>query len=105
MHPRIGLRIFDRAVRREVARERLGDVERRLAGFAYRTCVADEASAHPRKGYVSAHVEPEWLNGGDVDIYLCGPAPMVDAVQAWLRERGVTPANLYFEKFSSSNAP
>ncbi|ABA52222.1 benzoate 1,2-dioxygenase electron transfer component BenC [Burkholderia pseudomallei] len=88
-----------------VALERLGDVERRLAGFAYRTCVADEASAHPRKGYVSAHVEPEWLNGGDVDIYLCGPAPMVDAVQAWLRERGVTPANLYFEKFSSSNAP
>lgn len=31
MHPRIGLRIFDRAVRREVARERLGLRERHVA--------------------------------------------------------------------------
>ncbi|KWD57006.1 NADH oxidase [Burkholderia ubonensis] len=87
-----------------VALDQLDDVTRRLPGFEYRTCVADAGSAHPRKGYVTAHVDPAWLHDGDVDIYLCGPVPMVDAVQAWLRECGVTPANLYFEKFSSSNA-
>ena len=87
-----------------VALDQLDDVTHRLPGFEYRTCVADAGSAHPRKGYVTAHVDPAWLNDGDVDIYLCGPVPMVDAVQAWLRECGVTPANLYFEKFSSSNA-
>jgi benzoate/toluate 1,2-dioxygenase reductase component len=76
----------------------------KIRNFVYRTCVADAASAHPRKGYVTGHVEPEWLNGGDVDIYLCGPVAMVEAVQGWLRETGVTPANFYYEKFSASNA-
>ena len=31
-----------------------------------------------------AHVEAGRLNGGDVDVYRCGPPPMVDAVRAWL---------------------
>jgi benzoate/toluate 1,2-dioxygenase reductase subunit len=63
-----------------------------------------EGSAHPRKGYVMAQVEPGHLNGGDVDVYLCGPPPMVDAVRAWLGEQGVAPANFYYEKFSPSGA-
>ncbi|NVM78378.1 benzoate/toluate 1,2-dioxygenase reductase subunit [Duganella sp. SG902] len=71
--------------------------------FSFRTCVASDDSAHPRKGYVTQHVEQEWLNGGDVDIYLCGPVPMVDAVRRWLKDCGVTPANFYFEKFSASS--
>jgi benzoate/toluate 1,2-dioxygenase reductase subunit len=71
-----------------------------LPGFSYFTTVAAEASAHPRKGYVTAHVEPGWLNGGDVDVYLCGPPPMVDAVRGWLSAQGVTPAAFHYEKFS-----
>ena len=60
-------------------------------------------SAHARKGYATAHVEPAWMNGGDVDVYLCGPAAMVDAVRSWLAQTGVTPANFYYEKFSASS--
>lgn len=71
--------------------------------FSYRTCVAAPESAHPRKGYVTQHVDAEWLNGGDVDVYLCGPVPMVDAVKRWLAECGAAPANFYFEKFSASS--
>jgi benzoate/toluate 1,2-dioxygenase reductase subunit len=59
----------------------------RIPGFTSATCVAAEASTHPHKGYVTAHIEPEHLNGGDVDIYLCGPPPMVDAVRTWLNKR------------------
>ncbi|MET5020160.1 NADH oxidase, partial [Burkholderia pseudomallei] len=70
--------------------QRQSEVALPLPGYAYRTSVADEASSHPRKGYVSEHVEPYWLNGGDVYIYLFGAAAMVDAVQAWLSVRGVT---------------
>lgn len=70
--------------------------------FSWRTCVAAPGSAHARKGYVTGHVEREWLNGGDVDVYLCGPVPMVDAVRRWLDDAGVKPANFYFEKFSAS---
>jgi benzoate/toluate 1,2-dioxygenase reductase subunit len=71
--------------------------------FSYVTCVAAPDSAHPRKGYATAHVEPIWMNEGDVDVYLCGPPPMVDAVRTWLDGAGITPANFYFEKFSPSS--
>jgi benzoate/toluate 1,2-dioxygenase reductase subunit len=71
--------------------------------FRYVTCVAAASSNHPRKGYATAHVEPGWLNGGDVDIYLCGPVPMVDAVRGWLDATGVTPNAFHFEKFSATS--
>jgi benzoate/toluate 1,2-dioxygenase reductase subunit len=70
--------------------------------FQYVTAVAAGSSRHPRKGYATAHVEPAWMNGGDVDVYLCGPVPMVDAVRNWFGTTGVEPANFYFEKFSAS---
>lgn len=74
----------------------------RLPCFSYVTTVAAEGSAHPRRGYVTAHVDPTWLNGGEVDVYLCGPPPMVDAVRGWLAAQGVTPASFHYEKFSPS---
>lgn len=51
-----------------------------MIGSEFRTCVAAPESAHERKGYVTQHLGPNGLNGGDVDVYLCGPVPMVDAV-------------------------
>jgi len=71
--------------------------------FTYVTCVAAPESAHSRKGYATAHVEPAWMNDGEVDLYLCGPPPMVDAVRSWLDGIGVKPSNFYFEKFSASS--
>jgi benzoate/toluate 1,2-dioxygenase reductase subunit len=85
-----------------VATDKLDVAAQRIAGFDFRTCVADGGSTHDRKGYVTAHVEPEWLNGGDVDIYLCGPVAMVEAVRDWLQASGIAPANFYYEKFSAS---
>lgn len=86
-----------------VALEQLDRIAAAHPQFSYRTTVAAEASPHPRKGYATAHVEPAWLNGGDVDIYLCGPVPMVEAVRAWLASTGVTPASFLFEKFSATS--
>jgi benzoate/toluate 1,2-dioxygenase reductase component len=82
--------------------ERLEQFATEIPGFTFSTCVAAGDSAHPRKGYVMAHIESGHLNGGDVDVYLCGPPPMVDAVRAWLGEQSVTPTNFYYEKFSPS---
>jgi benzoate/toluate 1,2-dioxygenase reductase subunit len=86
-----------------VALQHLDAIKAKLPQFEYRTCVAAAESNHPRKGYVTQHVEPEWLNGGDVDVYLCGPVAMVEAVRNWLKEAGVTPASFLFEKFSASS--
>ena len=77
---------------------------RTVPGFSYVTCVADEASGHGRLGYVTRYIEPAHLNGGDVDIYLCGPPPMVDAVRAHLAGSGTVPAGFYYEKFSPAGA-
>ncbi|UBM08218.1 benzoate 1,2-dioxygenase electron transfer component BenC [Cupriavidus metallidurans] len=85
-----------------VATERLEAAAASIDGFTYRTCIADAASTHERKGYVTTHVDPTWINHGDVDIYLCGPVAMVEAVRDWLRDAGITPANFYYEKFSAS---
>jgi benzoate/toluate 1,2-dioxygenase reductase subunit len=86
-----------------VALEQLDRIAAAHPQFCYITCVAEQESTHPRKGYATHHVEPSWLNGGDADVYLCGPVPMVDAVRTWLGDVGVTPANFYFEKFSASS--
>lgn len=70
--------------------------------FEYRTVVASEGSAHPRKGYVTAHVDTDWLNHGELDIYLCGPVAMVDAVRNWLTAQQINPVSFHYEKFSAT---
>ena len=72
----------------------------RLPDFNLVTCVADPHTTHPRQGYVTQHMADEALNGGDVDVYLCGPPPMVDAVREHFKQQSVTPASFHYEKFT-----
>ncbi|MBS0356002.1 MAG: ring-hydroxylating dioxygenase ferredoxin reductase family protein [Proteobacteria bacterium] len=74
-----------------------------LPNFDYVTCVVDAASGHPRLGYVTDHLTPADLNDGNVDVYVCGPPPMVEGVRKWMAGAGVSPANFYFEKFSAAS--
>ena len=39
----------------------------------------------------------------NIDVYVCGPPPMVEGVRKWMAGAGVTPKNFLFEKFSSAN--
>ncbi|WP_085633295.1 benzoate 1,2-dioxygenase electron transfer component BenC [Pseudomonas sp. R16(2017)] len=84
--------------------DRLDAFAARIPGFSYGACVASPESRHPLKGYVTQHIEPRHLNDGDVDVYLCGPPPMVEAVSQHIREQGITPANFYYEKFAAAAA-
>jgi benzoate/toluate 1,2-dioxygenase reductase subunit len=76
----------------------------RIPNFTFSACVANPESLYPLKGYVTQHIEPRHLNEGDVDVYLCGPPPMVEAVSHYIREQGITPANFYYEKFAAAVA-
>ena len=76
----------------------------RLSNFSFTTVVADAASSHPRKGWVTQHMPAELLHGGDVDVYLCGPPPMVDAVRRRFDDNGVKPRSFYYEKFTPNAA-
>ncbi|HDS1818661.1 benzoate 1,2-dioxygenase electron transfer component BenC [Pseudomonas putida] len=82
--------------------DRLQALAARIANFTFSACVANPDSQYPQKGYVTQHIEPRHLNDGDVDVYLCGPPPMVEAVSQYVREQGITPANFYFEKFAAA---
>ncbi|KJK03473.1 NADH oxidase [Pseudomonas sp. 21] len=87
-----------------VEMDRLEAFAARIPNFTWSACVASAQSSYPRKGYVTQHIEPVHLNDGEVDIYLCGPPPMVEAVSQYIREQGITPANFYYEKFAASAA-
>lgn len=85
--------------------DRLEDYAARISGFTFTTCVADPQTAHERQGYVTQHMPQEALHDGNVDVYLCGPPPMVDAVQKHFTEAGIKPTQFYYEKFASATAP
>lgn len=80
--------------------ERLQEYAQRIPGFTFTTCVADPATSHERQGYVTNHMPAQALHGGNVDVYLCGPPPMVEAVQKHFKAEGITPANFHYEKFT-----
>ncbi|WP_029525064.1 benzoate 1,2-dioxygenase electron transfer component BenC [Polaromonas glacialis] len=74
----------------------------RIPNFTFAACVASAESRQPKKGYVTQHIEPAHLHDGNVDIYLCGPPPMVEAVNHFIREQGIQPASFHYEKFAAS---
>jgi len=80
----------------------LEEAQRTLPNFTFATCVADAASNHPLKGFVTHHLTEAHLNAGEIDVYLCGPPPMVEAVRTFLRDKGVNPVNFHYEKFAPS---
>ena len=53
-------------------------------------------------GHVTELLGPELVAGGDVDVYLCGPPPMIEAAETWLRANGVEAGRIHAEKFLPS---
>ncbi|MEZ5839336.1 MAG: benzoate 1,2-dioxygenase electron transfer component BenC [Hyphomicrobiales bacterium] len=80
----------------------LAALKRRITELDYFTVVVDPESGHERTGYVTDHLTAGQLNDGEVDIYVCGPPPMVEGVRSFIARAGVTPRNLFFEKFNST---
>jgi benzoate/toluate 1,2-dioxygenase reductase subunit len=84
--------------------ERIMALAARLPTMTWATCVADPQTEHPLKGDVTHHLTDEHLNAGNCDIYLCGPPPMVEAVQSFLSDKDVKPKQFHYEKFTPSEA-
>lgn len=84
--------------------DRVHALAARIGGVEVVTVLAAKDEAHERKGFVTDHLTADDLNGGDCDVYLCGPPPMVDAVRAHFAKLGVAPASFHFEKFNPTEA-
>ena len=62
--------------------------------------MAEENSPCPQRGFVTDHLNDAMLNNGEVDIYLCGPPPMVEAVQQLLQvTHRLPPERIHFDRF------
>jgi propane monooxygenase reductase subunit len=85
--------------------ERLGSL---LSGFTFVPALSDAEDGGDWEGEaglitdVVDRLEDDDL--ADVDAYLCGPPPMVDAAIALLERRGVPESHIYFDRFTTSAA-
>jgi benzoate/toluate 1,2-dioxygenase reductase subunit len=72
----------------------------RLPQLTFTVCVSDPQSTQGLRGHLVTHLQPAMLNQGDVDMYVCGPPPMVQALNDWLAAAPCQPAGFYLERFT-----
>lgn len=65
-------------------------------------CAPDDASWTGERGMVTDVVDRLEDGLADVDAYLCGPPPMVDAALALLERHGVPGGQIFFDKFTTT---
>jgi propane monooxygenase reductase subunit len=76
----------------------------RLANFTFVPALSepDGSGWAGETGLITDVVERLEGDLGEVDAYLCGPPPMVDAAIAMLEAAGVPEAHIYFDKFTTT---
>jgi propane monooxygenase reductase component len=84
--------------RREL--ERIGG---ELPAFAFVPALSEDSNGWAgESGLITEVVDRLEGDLAEVDAYLCGPPPMVDAAIALLEARGVPEAHIYFDKFTTT---
>lgn len=53
-------------------------------------------------GHVTGHLDAEMIHGGQCDVYVCGPPPMIEAAQTWLSAMNMLPNRIHAERFVQS---
>lgn len=85
--------------------DELAELERRLANFRFVPALShcpDEEPWEGEKGMVTDVVMRLEQQLGEVDAYLCGPPPMVDAAIGMLDAKGVPENRVYYDKFTTT---
>lgn len=86
-------------------RDELAELEKHIAGLQVHTVVAKaDPGWEGAVGLVTDLLDEDMLGGGDADVYLCGPAAMVEATRNWLGDKGFRGVGLYYESFVASGA-
>lgn len=80
-------------------------LEQRLPSFRFVPALSEEDPSdgwEGETGLVTDVVDRLESDLSEVDAYLCGPPPMVDAAIAMLTARGVPEAYIYYDKFTTT---
>ncbi|AKA26782.1 anthranilate 1,2-dioxygenase electron transfer component AntC [Pseudomonas chlororaphis] len=74
-----------------------------LPGFRYTAVVSEPTADWPgKRGYIAEHFDLSELRDTAVDMYVCGPPPMVESIRNWLQDQQLESVQLYYEKFTES---
>jgi propane monooxygenase reductase component len=82
-------------------REELEALARELPSFRYVPALS-HAEWDGEAGMITDVVERLEADLKDVDAYVCGPPPMVEAAQGLLMAKGVPESRIYFDKFTTT---
>jgi propane monooxygenase reductase subunit len=83
--------------------EELEELVRDLPGFSFVPALSEPSEDDDwtgEKGLITDVVDRLEDDLAEVDAYLCGPPPMVDAAIPLLEARGVPESHIYFDKFT-----
>jgi propane monooxygenase reductase component len=87
--------------------DELAELEQRMENFRFVPAlsdVSDDDEWDGERGLITdvvARCEDEL---GEVDAYLCGPPPMVDAAIGMLEQNGVPESRVFYDKFTTTAA-
>jgi propane monooxygenase reductase subunit len=85
--------------------DEIAEIGRRLPGFTFVPALSEAANGDDwagEAGLITEVVERMEPDLAEVDAYLCGPPPMVDAAIAMLEAAGVPESHIYFDKFTTT---
>jgi len=85
--------------------DELEELGSRLPGFTFVPALSEAGDGDGwagESGLITDVVERLEGDLAEVDAYLCGPPPMVDAAIAMLEAAGVPEAHIYFDKFTTT---
>ncbi|MGJ9385787.1 NADH:ubiquinone reductase (Na(+)-transporting) subunit F [Salipaludibacillus sp. CF4.18] len=85
--------------------DKFKEIEKRLDGFQYIPALSEAQTEDNWSGETGLITEviDRYLKSNDLDkdleVFLCGPAPMIDSAIKVLRDEGITPDRIFFDKF------
>jgi propane monooxygenase reductase subunit len=85
--------------------EELAELQRRLPNFTFVPALSHidgDVEWGGARGLITDVVSDAEQELGEMDAYLCGPPPMVDAAIAMLDSRGVPESRVYYDKFTTT---
>jgi propane monooxygenase reductase component len=85
--------------------DELAELERRLPNFRFVPALShrdEDADWDGERGLITDVASKLEEELGEVDAYLCGPLPMVDAAIAMLDQSGVPESRVYYDKFTTT---
>jgi propane monooxygenase reductase subunit len=84
--------------------QEIEELGRRLPAFTFVPALSEAANGDwpGEAGLITDVVERMEPDLSEIDAYLCGPPPMVDAAIAMLEAKGVPESHVYFDKFTTT---